>query len=311
MKFFSNEAKENTDRPGYDEDRDRAESDTTTVPQQRAGSPWSDAPGAAEDEIAAREGRTGTAELPDQTQAADVGDQGTRPATERDQPDEAEPASTTTYGPDGAVIDEPAGDRTGDTTETAAVKDEGTFDSPTVAEPATGEPLDTTAKTDDEPADEGVTAKSDEGTNDEAAVDQRSRADEVAVATAAVPVAAGAVPVDAGQRTTPDDDTATDADTVPVVAAAAVPATPAPAADRFFPDGDTFAERFRDIQLRFVDSPKDSTTEAAALVSEALDKLAEALKAQQNAVASDSDDTEKLRVELRGYRDLLNRVVTL
>src|SRR5688572_13933183 len=90
MKFFSNEAKENTD-----EDRDRAESDTTTVPQQRAGSPWSDAPGAAEDEIAAREGRTGTEELPEQAQAADAGHPWTRPATERDQPDVAEPGDET------------------------------------------------------------------------------------------------------------------------------------------------------------------------------------------------------------------------
>jgi hypothetical protein len=321
MKFFSNEAKDT------DEDRDRAEADTVTVPQQRAGSPWSDAPGATEDEIAAREDRPGTEELPEQARADDVDTPWTRPATDRP---EAE-AGGTTYGPNGAVVEEGRADQEEDRdrAETDAVKDEGSLDSPTAVEPGTDEAAasDRATATDDVAASDRATATDDVAASDRATAtddvaaredDDRDKTDAVdthvagaaavPVAAAAVPVAATAVPVDSGTG----EGRATDDDTVPVVAAAtAVPGAAASPADRFFPDGDAYAERFRDIQLRFVDNPKDATAEAAALLGEALDKLAEALKSQQGALASGSEDTEKLRVELRGYRDLLNRVVTL
>jgi len=93
--------------------------------------------------------------------------------------------------------------------------------------------------------------------------------------------------------------------------AAAPGSAPAPALDRLFTDGDSFAERFRDIQLRFVDSPKEATADAAALVGEAVDKLTSALQAQKDSLGGDSDDTEQLRVQLRSYRDLLNRLSAL
>jgi hypothetical protein len=35
------------------------------------------------------------------------------------------------------------------------------------------------------------------------------------------------------------------------------------------------------------------------------------LKAQKDTLLSDSDDTEKLRLELRGYREILNKVLSL
>jgi hypothetical protein len=60
-----------------------------------------------------------------------------------------------------------------------------------------------------------------------------------------------------------------------------------------------------------VDSPKDAATEAAGLVDEAVDQLTASLKSQKDGLHSDSDDTEKLRIELRGYRDILNRVLSL
>jgi hypothetical protein len=130
MKFFSNEAKESNDETGYDRS-DVATSEPVAVPQQRAGSPWTDAPGSADDELADRERRDGTV---------------TEPEAEN---------TTTTYGPDGSVttVDEDRHeDDTADTVEeTDAVKDEGTFDSPTAVEPATGEPLD---KTETETVDE-------------------------------------------------------------------------------------------------------------------------------------------------------------
>jgi hypothetical protein len=98
---------------------------------------------------------------------------------------------------------------------------------------------------------------------------------------------------------------------VPVAAASTPGGAPAPALDRLFADSDSFADRFRDIQLRFVDSPKEATADAAALVNEAVDKLTDALRAQKDALGGDSDDTEQLRVQLRSYRDLLNRLSAL
>jgi len=81
----------------------------------------------------------------------------------------------------------------------------------------------------------------------------------------------------------------------------------------FGDDAGSFRERWRDVQLRFVDSPKEATSEAAGLVDEVVDKLASSLKAQRASLAGDgsADDTEKLRVELRSYRDFLNRLLDL
>jgi hypothetical protein len=77
-------------------------------------------------------------------------------------------------------------------------------------------------------------------------------------------------------------------------------------------DAQELHERWRDVQLRFVDSPKDATDEAAHLVDEAVEKLTAALRSQKDALAGDhGEDTEKLRIELRGYRDILNRILGL
>jgi len=85
-------------------------------------------------------------------------------------------------------------------------------------------------------------------------------------------------------------------------------------AGSFFDTGDAqaFQERWRDVQLRFVDSPKEATAEAAGLVDEAVDRLAASLREQKGKLAGGgAEDTEKLRVELRAYRDLLNRILGL
>ena len=116
-------------------------------------------------------------------------------------------------------------------------------------------------------------------------------------------------------------DSATAVAAVPVAAVAAQ-ATSEPAKPGSVPEKNLdslfgadsakgFQERWREVQLRFVDSPKDATAEAAGLVDEAVDQLTESLKAQKDTLLSDSDDTEKLRLELRGYRDILNRILSL
>ena len=360
MRFFSNEAKENTDvtddaeaeSPGH------VESDAVTVPHQRAGSPWSDAPGSsdtathsadssdfsdsADGELADQERRDGTDESlrTDDSQLRHDGDDlvpdADAPAAEAgtaepsDHPvdlplddrhetgAETGESTTTTYGPDGTVRtdDEPAAETdastsdvvaedTADATETdvaaagdeataedAAPADEGGFDSPAVVEPAAVEPVDVVETVDDRDLNGAGPAV----------------VEEDVVAVAAIPVA-----------TVPDEETAADqdADVAVPVASTATPtgdkpgSVAAPGLDQLFPDGDSFVDRFREIQLRFVDGPREATADAATLIDEAIDKLATALKAQKDGLAGDSDDTEQLRVTLRAYRDILNRLTAL
>lgn len=274
MKFFSNE-KDNEAEYANDPDRTQAvTSEPVAVPVQRAGSPWSDRPGGAE----APEGPEGNAPEENSSERTDDAT-ATYGSDERAAGYQGHHADAPPVAADGdrtAVID---GDRPAE-----PIKDEGTFESPQAVEPATGEPLDARSGRTDE-------AIKDEGTFD---------------SPTAVEPATGE-PFDDGKS--PDSPT-----TEPVAAGepSPAPATPAPTAgDRLLPDGDTFAERFRDIQLRFVDDPKDATAEASRLVEEVVDKLTSTLKSQRDALGGNADDTEKLRVELRGYRDILNRLLSL
>ncbi|PWR05118.1 hypothetical protein DKT68_28620 [Micromonospora acroterricola] len=81
-------------------------------------------------------------------------------------------------------------------------------------------------------------------------------------------------------------------------------------------DADTaqgFRDRWRDVQLRFVDDPHAAAGEAQSLVEEAIQALASALAAQKNALGGWQDagsaDTEQLRMAVRRYRDFLDRVL--
>ncbi|WP_406078458.1 hypothetical protein [Micromonospora sp. NBC_00858] len=81
-------------------------------------------------------------------------------------------------------------------------------------------------------------------------------------------------------------------------------------------DADTaqaFRDRWRDVQLRFVDDPQAAAAEAQALVEEAIQALASALAAQKTTLGGWQDagsaDTEHLRVAVRRYRDFLDRVL--
>ncbi len=83
------------------------------------------------------------------------------------------------------------------------------------------------------------------------------------------------------------------------------------ATDRLFSDPDSYLDRFRDIQLRFIDGPQQATADAAGLLSAAVDQLTQALAAKQAQLSSAATDTEGLRLELRGYRDLLHRLIAV
>ncbi|QLQ37507.1 hypothetical protein [Micromonospora robiginosa] len=91
-------------------------------------------------------------------------------------------------------------------------------------------------------------------------------------------------------------------------------AVPDDAATLFAPDAaQGFRDRWRDVQLRFVDDPKAAVGEAESLVEEAIEALSTALREQRTKLGtwqeSGSSDTEQLRVAVRGYRDFLDRVL--
>lgn len=91
-------------------------------------------------------------------------------------------------------------------------------------------------------------------------------------------------------------------------------AVPADAATLFEPEtAQGFRDRWRDVQLRFVDDPRAAVGEAQSLVEEAIEALSAALRDQKTKLGgwqdSGSADTEQLRVAVRGYRDFLDRVL--
>ncbi|WP_432975874.1 hypothetical protein [Dactylosporangium sp. CA-233914] len=76
---------------------------------------------------------------------------------------------------------------------------------------------------------------------------------------------------------------------------------------------DGLRERWRELQLRFIDDPRAVAGEADALVGEAVGKITNALQAQRRELAAWQDhqgeDTERLRAAVRGYRDYLDRLL--
>jgi hypothetical protein len=75
-----------------------------------------------------------------------------------------------------------------------------------------------------------------------------------------------------------------------------------------------FESRWRDIQARFVDSPRSAVDDAQALVDEALGAVSAGFAQRKAALdergASDAE-TEELRQSLRGYRDFFERLLQL
>jgi hypothetical protein len=141
----------------------------------------------------------------------------------------------------------------------------------------------------------------------------------------------GPVRIQAGDRDgdgTPDADEPDEGDDDLVAwppEPAMEPAGPAAAAApaSLWADGatDALRERWRDVQLRFVDDPRGATDEAQALVNEAIDTLTAALAERRSELdgwrSGDGDaggaetETERLRVAVRDYRDFLDRLLGL
>ncbi|MEV6299713.1 hypothetical protein AB0M02_09955 [Actinoplanes sp. NPDC051861] len=323
MRFFSNEAKDNDERDTdtrteQDEQPDHVQSDPVAVPQQRAGSPWQHGPADDTDRPVVAE----PAPQPTAFGASTVG--GAAAASAAADPDsrstDSHSTDRTTDAASGIADDrtEPLDDRSADrdlyeseslghpddetgwdhtTSETRhgsddhavdlALDDKGTFDDPHLS---------------DEPDESDKSDKSDEDKVDTVeSADSKAETDSGDTSTDVV------APVEAGTEDRDDDGVEDTAEEAPAVTP--VVAGPAP----FFPAADTEAlrERWRDVQLRFVDDPKGATAEAAGLVDEAVDKLTSALRDQRGSLAKGTEDTEALRVELRSYRDILNRLLGL
>jgi hypothetical protein len=80
-------------------------------------------------------------------------------------------------------------------------------------------------------------------------------------------------------------------------------------------DAEGIRNRWRELQLRFIDDPQSVTGEAELLVEEAVASLSAALaKARQdlgNWRDGQGSDTERLRAAVRSYRDFLDRILGL
>lgn len=87
------------------------------------------------------------------------------------------------------------------------------------------------------------------------------------------------------------------------------------------PPGDAFAAdipptnpdyRWREIQAMFVDDPRGSVERAADLARDALRELTSLLREREQSLRSrwqdNNTDTEELRISLRSYRALVDRV---
>jgi hypothetical protein len=78
-------------------------------------------------------------------------------------------------------------------------------------------------------------------------------------------------------------------------------------------EAERFRERWREVQAAFVDDPGESVRKADDLASEAVDALGQAIAVHRRTLTEALDngeyaDTERLRLTLRGYRDLLDRI---
>lgn len=85
--------------------------------------------------------------------------------------------------------------------------------------------------------------------------------------------------------------------------------------DLFEPEAaERFRDRWRDVKAVFVDDPSDAVRQASALSGEAVDELTAALGRLRETLDGHWDegkqtDTERLRVALRGYGSLIDRIV--
>jgi len=77
----------------------------------------------------------------------------------------------------------------------------------------------------------------------------------------------------------------------------------------------SFQDRWRDIQVRFVDQPRDSVKDADGLVAELMQRLARSFSDERGRLEGEWErgsevSTEYLRVALKHYRSFFNRLLS-
>jgi hypothetical protein len=80
--------------------------------------------------------------------------------------------------------------------------------------------------------------------------------------------------------------------------------------------GDEWMGRWNEIQIRFVDEPRESIANADALVDEVMKELAAAFAEERARIegewsAGSEPSTEELRVALQRYRSFFNRLLAV
>jgi len=78
---------------------------------------------------------------------------------------------------------------------------------------------------------------------------------------------------------------------------------------------DTFQQRWREIQANFVDDPHETVREADQFADEVVNTLTTALTERKHSLderwQAEKENTEELRLAMRGYRELLDRLIKL
>jgi hypothetical protein len=281
-------------------DTDRADTDRADIAHDDTGRADTDRADLAHDDTG-RDEATARTELGDRADTSDAiapEDRGVGDWADADRP-----------GGDYRVADDP--DRSAvDDRLTAA--DEGTFDSPADDKLTTGadqaEDRDADTHRPDGPAGTVVTGAPAEQVDTADAPDADATpttADTTVTAPDEAPAAAVAT----------DTADATETDTAAGQAPELLPGdAPAAPVGGLWAEGqrDQFRDRWRDVQLKFVDDPKAAAEEAHALVIVVVETLTSSLTRQCDELAgwrgADKHDTEELRMALRRYRDFLDQI---
>ncbi len=114
-----------------------------------------------------------------------------------------------------------------------------------------------------------------------------------------------------------DDETAQDAPLAREAGDGARPSNEGAAHEPLLDGGETssFTERWREIQVSFVDEPRESVAQADALVAELMQRLASSFadergRLEQQWEGGEDVSTEDLRVALTRYRSFFDRLLS-